>query len=204
MSTRPDPLSYACSLCTPLLLHHHRPPPSPLGMMTTNHHRHLDDAKVVSSASESGVEESTDGGDSRSSAAPRLPPASSSSSPSSVLEAPDDPPSPSRWWRSCRSRSSPRDALRLLRRRTAEHRRNLTASELSGSLGDLGTFIPLTVALARDRKISLAPALFWAGASNVVTGCLWDVPMCVQPMKSIAAVALADDDAGGGASARDR
>jgi len=82
--------------------------------------------------------------------------------------------------------------LRLLRVRTAEHRRNLTASELSGSLGDLGTFVPLTVALARERKIALAPALFWAGASNVVTGCLWDVPMCVQPMKSIAAVALSD------------
>ena len=165
--------------------------------MTTDHHRHLDDAKVVSSASESGVEESTDDGDPRSSAAPRLPTASSS--PSSVLEAPDDPPSPSRWWRSRRSRSPPLDALRLLRRRTAEHRRNLTASELSGSLGDLGTFVPLTVALARERKISLAPALFWAGASNVVTGYLWDVPMCVQPMKSIAAVALADDgDAGGG------
>jgi hypothetical protein len=80
--------------------------------------------------------------------------------------------------------------LRLLRVRTAKHQLNLTASELSGSLGDLGTFLPLTVALARERKIALAPVLFWAGASNVVTRWLWDVPMCVQPMKSIAAVAL--------------
>ena len=73
------------------------------------------------------------------------------------------------------------------------HRRNLTLSELSGSLGDLGTFIPLTVALARERKIALAPALFWAGMSNLFTGMLWDVPMCVQPMKAIAAVALTED-----------
>jgi hypothetical protein len=161
-------------------------------MMNHRHHHHQrdDDDANVSSASESGVE-STDG-DSRSSAAPRLPPAAAASA---SVAAPDDPPLPSPspivrrgWWRS----RSPRVLLRLLRVRTAEHRRNLTASELSGSLGDLGTFVPLTVALARERKIALAPALFWAGASNVVTGCLWDVPMCVQPMKSIAAVALSD------------
>ncbi|KAL7468425.1 hypothetical protein ACHAXS_008648 [Conticribra weissflogii] len=79
------------------------------------------------------------------------------------------------------------------------HKANLTLAELSGSLGDLGTFIPLTVALARERKIALAPALFWAGVGNVVTGMAWDVPMCVQPMKSISAVALSGDGGDGGA-----
>lgn len=68
----------------------------------------------------------------------------------------------------------------------------LTLSEISGSLGDLGTLIPLLVALARQRSVFLAPALFWGGAANVLTGIAWDVPMCVQPMKSIAAVALAE------------
>ncbi|KAL3802536.1 hypothetical protein HJC23_012555 [Cyclotella cryptica] len=77
----------------------------------------------------------------------------------------------------------------------------LTVSELSGSLGDLGTFIPLTTALARQRKISLGPALFWAGLSNVITGWMWDVPMCVQPMKSIAAVALSGSVEEGGMDA---
>lgn len=66
----------------------------------------------------------------------------------------------------------------------------LTWSELSGAMGDLGTLIPLLVALARQRSIFLAPALFWGGLSNIATGLAWDVPMCVQPMKSIAAVAL--------------
>ena len=47
---------------------------------------------------------------------------------------------------------------------------NLTVEEISGSLGDLGTFIPLTVALARDRLIYLAPALFFSGISNILTG----------------------------------
>ncbi|KAL7519615.1 hypothetical protein ACHAWX_004373 [Stephanocyclus meneghinianus] len=80
-------------------------------------------------------------------------------------------------------------------------RQTLTLAELSGSLGDLGTFLPLTAALARRRKISLAPALFWAGACNVVTGWMWDVPMCVQPMKSVAAVALSGSVEEGGMDA---
>jgi len=92
------------------------------------------------------------------------------------------------------------DILHSLHRQITFHRRNLTLSELSGSLGDLGTFIPLTVALARERKITLAPALFWAGMCNLITGCLWDVPMCVQPMKAIAAVALTTDTDNGGSS----
>ncbi|KAL7536590.1 hypothetical protein ACHAXR_007262 [Thalassiosira sp. AJA248-18] len=91
---------------------------------------------------------------------------------------------------------NPISTLSFLKHRTIQHYQNLSLAELSGSLGDLGTFIPLTVALARERKIALAPALFWAGISNFITGYAWDVPMCVQPMKSIAAVALTDVAAG--------
>eukprot|EP00814_Leptocylindrus_danicus_P001356 CAMPEP_0116018986 /NCGR_PEP_ID=MMETSP0321-20121206/8965_1 /TAXON_ID=163516 /ORGANISM="Leptocylindrus danicus var. danicus, Strain B650" /LENGTH=518 /DNA_ID=CAMNT_0003489465 /DNA_START=62 /DNA_END=1619 /DNA_ORIENTATION=- len=76
------------------------------------------------------------------------------------------------------------------RKRTLELWNECTTQEISGSLGDLGTFIPLTIALARDRLIYFAPALFFSGLSNLLTGYAWDVPMCVQPMKSIAAVAL--------------
>lgn len=68
--------------------------------------------------------------------------------------------------------------------------KNMTWSEISGSLGDLGTYIPLVVVLARKRSIYLAPALFFGGLANLLTGLFWDVPMCVQPMKSIAAVAI--------------
>lgn len=70
--------------------------------------------------------------------------------------------------------------------------KNLTVQEISGSLGDLGTLIPLLVALSTQRSISLAPALFFAGLTNFITGFVWDVPMCVQPMKSISAVALSE------------
>eukprot|EP00573_Skeletonema_grethae_P006120 CAMPEP_0201704444 /NCGR_PEP_ID=MMETSP0578-20130828/42781_1 /ASSEMBLY_ACC=CAM_ASM_000663 /TAXON_ID=267565 /ORGANISM="Skeletonema grethea, Strain CCMP 1804" /LENGTH=119 /DNA_ID=CAMNT_0048192475 /DNA_START=165 /DNA_END=521 /DNA_ORIENTATION=+ len=79
------------------------------------------------------------------------------------------------------SKYSPINLFSFCKERTIEHYNNISLSELSGSLGDLGTFIPLTVALARERKIALAPALFWAGVSNIVTGYAWDVPMCVQP-----------------------
>lgn len=97
-----------------------------------------------------------------------------------------------------RKKYSPMSLLIFLQRRTIEHYKNISLSELSGSLGDLGTFIPLTVALARERKIVLAPALFWAGVSNIITGYSWDVPMCVQPMKSISAVALTDSSGSAG------
>ena len=95
------------------------------------------------------------------------------------------------------SKYSPMNLLSFCKERTIEHFQNISISELSGSLGDLGTFIPLTVALARERKIALAPALFWAGVSNIITGYAWDVPMCVQPMKSISAVALTDTNGSG-------
>ena len=64
----------------------------------------------------------------------------------------------------------------------------LSLQEASGSLGDLGTFLPLLVAMAAFGVVSFAPALFWAGVYNVLTGLLWDSPMPVQPMKTIAAV----------------
>ena len=49
---------------------------------------------------------------------------------------------------------NPLNTLSFIKRRTIQHYHNLSLSELSGSLGDLGTFIPLTVALARERKVS--------------------------------------------------
>ncbi|KAG8464808.1 hypothetical protein KFE25_010176 [Diacronema lutheri] len=69
-------------------------------------------------------------------------------------------------------------------------RERLTLGEVSGSLGDLGLFLPLFLGMHRLGKIAAVPALFWAGAFNVVTGVIWDLPMCVQPMKTIAAAAI--------------
>jgi len=65
--------------------------------------------------------------------------------------------------------------------------------ELSGMLGDLGLYIPLVLALSISGQVSLGATLLFSGLSNVITGLTFTIPMCVQPMKSIAAIALADN-----------
>lgn len=77
--------------------------------------------------------------------------------------------------------SSWRDNLRLAR---------WDRQEWSGSLGDLGTFLPLLVAMVSQNGLDFTAALFFAGVFNLVTGMLFPIPMAVQPMKAIAAVAL--------------
>jgi MFS superfamily sulfate permease-like transporter len=64
--------------------------------------------------------------------------------------------------------------------------------EIAGSLGDMGTFLPLLVGMVRECQLDFASALFFAGLFNIVTGFLFPIPMAVQPMKAIAAVALTD------------
>lgn len=64
-------------------------------------------------------------------------------------------------------------------------------AELSGSLGDLGTLLPLMTALVISNSISLPSTLLFTGAANILTGLSFGLPLPVQPMKAIAAVAIA-------------
>lgn len=64
--------------------------------------------------------------------------------------------------------------------------------ELSGSLGDLGTFLPLSVAMALTCGLDIGLIFIFAGLMNVVTGIVFRQPIPVQPMKAIAAVAIAE------------
>ncbi|KAL4880997.1 hypothetical protein BJY04DRAFT_189680 [Aspergillus karnatakaensis] len=64
-------------------------------------------------------------------------------------------------------------------------------SEIAGSLGDLGTFLPIALALAANNTISLASTLIFSGLFNILTGLFFGIPLPVQPMKAIAAVAIA-------------
>ena len=68
----------------------------------------------------------------------------------------------------------------------------LDRHEISGSLGDLGTFIPLLVGMSVTNGLDFTSALFFAGLFNIVTGLAFSIPMAVQPMKAIAAVAIAE------------
>ncbi|OJJ48724.1 hypothetical protein ASPZODRAFT_130842 [Penicilliopsis zonata CBS 506.65] len=69
--------------------------------------------------------------------------------------------------------------------------RRQPVSEISGSLGDLGTFLPLALALAANNTVSLSSTLIFSGLFNIVTGLVFGIPLPVQPMKAIAAVAIA-------------
>ncbi len=64
--------------------------------------------------------------------------------------------------------------------------------EFSGGLGDLGTFIPLAAGMAVVSGMDLGLILIFAGLANIFAGVLFGIPVPVQPMKAIAAVAIAD------------
>jgi MFS superfamily sulfate permease-like transporter len=64
--------------------------------------------------------------------------------------------------------------------------------EISGGFGDLGTFIPLAVPMVLVCGMDAGSLLFWAGFFSITTGLLFGLPIPVQPMKAIAAVAIAE------------
>jgi MFS superfamily sulfate permease-like transporter len=71
-------------------------------------------------------------------------------------------------------------------------RARLTRHEISGSLGDMGLFLPLLIGMVTTCGLNFGVALFFAGAFNVLTGLVFSIPMAVQPMKAIAAVAITE------------
>ncbi|RYP00863.1 hypothetical protein DL764_006386 [Monosporascus ibericus] len=64
-------------------------------------------------------------------------------------------------------------------------------AEISGALGDLGTLLPLMITLAVNGSISLSTTLVFSGFFNFATGVVFGIPLPVQPMKAIAAAAIA-------------
>ncbi|KAF2458505.1 hypothetical protein BDY21DRAFT_271338, partial [Lineolata rhizophorae] len=80
--------------------------------------------------------------------------------------------------------------LRALNAHNLRTLREQPLAELSGALGDLGTLLPLLLALALAGTISLPRTLLFTGAANIATGVFFGVPLPVQPMKAIASIAL--------------
>ncbi|KAI2640116.1 hypothetical protein GGS21DRAFT_505299 [Xylaria nigripes] len=83
-----------------------------------------------------------------------------------------------------------RDIRRLNRNNVAVIRSSPLA-EISGALGDLGTLLPPMITLAVNGSISLSTTLVFSGFFNIMTGVFFGVPLPVQPMKAIAAAAIA-------------
>ena len=55
--------------------------------------------------------------------------------------------------------------------------------EASGALGDVGIFVTILVALARELQLSIGSTLLFSGAYNLATGIVLNAPVPVQPMK---------------------
>ena len=63
--------------------------------------------------------------------------------------------------------------------------------EAAGALGDLGTFVPLAVGMVQIAGLDAGTLLVTAGVVNIWSGWQFRIPMAVQPMKAIAALAIA-------------
>ncbi|MGB3211229.1 MAG: putative sulfate/molybdate transporter [Desulforhopalus sp.] len=63
--------------------------------------------------------------------------------------------------------------------------------ELAGSLGDLGTLLPLAIGMVMVNGMSITGVLFSIGIFYLLAGFYFGVPVPVQPMKAIGAYAVA-------------
>lgn len=75
-------------------------------------------------------------------------------------------------------------------RRLWQARSRLLLREAGGSLGDLGTFIPLSVGMVQIAGFDAATILVTAGLVNIWSGWHFRIPIAVQPMKAVAALAI--------------
>jgi len=63
--------------------------------------------------------------------------------------------------------------------------------ELSGSLGDIGIFLPLALSLISFNGLNPFSVFFMAGVLYIVSGYYFGHPMPVQPLKALAVISLA-------------
>jgi SulP family sulfate permease len=63
--------------------------------------------------------------------------------------------------------------------------------EFAGSLGDLGTLIPLTVAMILINGLSATTVFLMVGVFYIGTGLYFKLPIPVQPLKVVAAISIA-------------
>ncbi|MFO3797029.1 MAG: putative sulfate/molybdate transporter, partial [Anaerolineales bacterium] len=66
-----------------------------------------------------------------------------------------------------------------------------TLAEFSGALADLGVMLPLVLALISLNGMDATAAFFGIGLAYIVTALVYRLPIPVQPLKSVSALALA-------------
>ncbi|EME82582.1 uncharacterized protein MYCFIDRAFT_36578 [Pseudocercospora fijiensis CIRAD86] len=83
--------------------------------------------------------------------------------------------------------------IKAIAQHNARTLRTAPLAELSGALGDLGTLLPLMIAMTLKGSINLGSTLVFSGLANLLTGIFFGIPLPVQPMKAIAAVAISQN-----------
>jgi len=63
--------------------------------------------------------------------------------------------------------------------------------ELSGSMGDFGTLLPLAVGYVTVCGMDPSGLLVFMGLANIATGLVYRLPMPIEPMKALAIMAIA-------------
>src|SRR5207237_84209 len=69
-------------------------------------------------------------------------------------------------------------------------------NELAGAFGDIGTDLPLIVAMILAAKLDAASVLIMFGAMQILTGLYYRLPMPVQPLKAVATLVIAQKAGG--------
>ncbi|MFC6786553.1 putative sulfate/molybdate transporter [Halobaculum halobium] len=81
--------------------------------------------------------------------------------------------------------------MAISERLAADYGIRFDAGEWTGALGDSVTVLPIVVGLAALTPVSLAHALLFFGAFQIVWGLVYGLPLSVEPMKALAGLALA-------------
>ncbi len=63
--------------------------------------------------------------------------------------------------------------------------------EAAGALGDYGTLLPIILGVALTAQMDPGPMLFFFGLAYILTGIYYRLPVPVEPMKAIGALAIA-------------
>jgi MFS superfamily sulfate permease-like transporter len=65
--------------------------------------------------------------------------------------------------------------------------------EISGSVGNFGTVLPILLGAALVSEVDLGAALLFTGIWYIVMGIYYGIPISVEPMKAIGAIAIAGE-----------
>ncbi len=64
--------------------------------------------------------------------------------------------------------------------------------ELSGAFGDFGTILPLTLSVALVCNLNLGAIFLFMGIWYILSGVYYRLPVPIEPMKAVAAIAIAE------------